>query len=278
VILWLAACAFHVPPPAGGEMVSLPLVAPPEDTDRPYTLLQDHLWFVDTGASRTTCDDDFVASLGIPTHATLARTRGEVGTVPVRLAVLHDVDIGGWHFARLPCAVRDLGTTSSIPEDPANPVAGVLGANLLRHFVVDFDFGGATFRLHPEGDVPAEGGARLRRENGFGPRLLATLEVDGAPIEVVIDTGADRTYLPLTSGAELQRYMTEHQGTGPGGATAMEIVVRAVGSATVDGLELPVHTYVQRKGRPGLLGMDALRGGRVWVDVPGRRLYVEVGP
>jgi hypothetical protein len=96
--------------------------------------------------------------------------------------------------------------------------------------------------------------------------------VDGAPIDVVVDTGADRTYLPLDSGDELARYAAQRQGTGPGGASPVEVVIRGVESATVGGRALPLRRYVHRRGRPGLLGMDALGVARVVVDSPRRRL------
>ncbi len=253
-------------------------MAPEADAGRPYTLVDDRLWFVDTGASRTTCDDDFVASLGVKARPTLLRAHGEVGSVPIRLAVLRDVTIGGWTFRRLPCAVRDLATTSSLPDDPDEPVAGILGANLFRAFVVDLDF--ARGRLHLREDVPTgfADGVVLRRERTVGPRLLAPLEVDGERVDVVIDTGADRTYLPLESGEEVARYAAERQGTGPGGATAVEVVIRAVDHARIAGRPVPLRRYVYRRGRPGLLGMDALGVSRVVLDARARRLAWEDGP
>ncbi len=276
VFLWLLACAFHVPPPSAGAMAPLPLVAQAADPARPYARVDGRLWFVDTGASRTTCDDAFVAAFGVPSVVTLKRSWGEVGSVPLRRAVLRDVTIGGWTFRRLPCAVRDLGSTSSIPVDPADPVAGVLGANLLRHFVTDLDRGAGALRLHataPAGlEAALAASVPLRRERGTGPRLVASLVVDGAPVDVVVDTGADRTYLPLTTGEEEARYAAERQGTGPGGARLTEVVIRRVGAATLGGRAVPVARYVYRKGRPGLLGMDALAFVRVAVDGPGRRL------
>ncbi len=272
---WLLACAFHVPAPAAGAMVPLALVAPREDPRRPYTLLADRLWFVDTGATRTTCDDDFVAALGVPVLPTGARVRGEVGAVKLRRTVLHDVEVGGWVFARLPCAVRDLGSTSSLPEIPGDPVVGILGANLLRHFVVDLDRAGAALRLHADTaalPVALQRGVRLGREHGLGGRRVAPLEVDGARRTVVIDTGADRTYLRAGTGAVLARYAGERRGTGPGGARAVEVVIRSVETATLRGMPLPLRDYVVRRGSPGLLGMDALGAARVVIDMRRGRL------
>lgn len=257
-------------------MAPLPLVAQAADRHRPYTLVDERLWFVDTGASRTTCDDDLVAALDLVARPTLRRSWGEVGSVPLRRVVLRDVTIGGWTFRRLPCAVRDLATTSSIPFDPADPVAGVLGANLFRHFVVELDAGERSLRLHdPDAAASRDllaSAVRLRRERGVGPRLVARLDVDGGTVDVIVDTGADQTYLPLTTGAELARYSAERQGTGPGGARVAEVLIREVRHAAIDGRALPLRRYIYRRGRPGLLGMDALRFTRLVVDARGRRL------
>ncbi|MFZ5479750.1 MAG: retropepsin-like aspartic protease [Myxococcota bacterium] len=267
MLAWLLACAFHVPAPAGGEPADLPLAAHPEDTARPYATWDGRLWFVDTGASRTTCDDDLVAALGLPVRETAARSRGAVGTVRLGRVVLRDVEIGGWRFRRLPCAVRDLDTTSSVPGD----VAGILGANLFRHFTVAIDFRGGRARLLRE---RVEGGARLARERLVGPRLVARMTVEGERVRAIIDTGADRTYLPLEVGEEVLRYEGVRQGTGPGGSRKVEVVVRRVRDARVGEVAVPLEGYLAWDGDVGLLGMDVLGEGVVAVDFPGRRLVV----
>lgn len=273
--LLLAACAFRVPPPAAGEAAPLPLAVHPEDHDRPYVEWDGRLWFVDTGASRTTCDDELVEELGLKARRSpFWRSRGEVGVVKLGRAVMRDVEVGGWRFSRLPCAVRDLATTSSIPGEPH--VAGVLGANLLRHFAVALDRDAGTLGLHPS--AGEDGGAPLRRERGTGPRLVATLELDGVPVRAVVDTGADRLYLDTEVGEVVRRWDSVRQGTGPGGEIATEVVLRRVGQVRLHGEPLPVDRYVERRGRVGLLGMEAFAGrSRVVVDFPGRRLRVEPG-
>jgi hypothetical protein len=253
------------------------------DPNRPYTLLDDRLWFVDTGASRTTCDDDLVAALGVRVRRTAVRSHGEVGSVPLGRAVLHDVTIGGWTFRRLPCAVRDLPTTSSLKDDPGDPVVGILGANVLRHFAAEFAFAEGELRLRREAEGDGSEGSgvdasiRLRRERGVGPRLVAPLVVDGARVDVVIDTGADRTYLPLTTGEELLRYAGRRHGTGPGGGTPIEVVIRGVTEATLGREPVALYRYVFRRGRPGLLGMDVLAMRRLVVDGPRKRLRWDAG-
>ena len=69
------------------DLAVLPLVQPSTDTRRWYVPLHsdtagDYLLFVDTGYTYTTCDDDFVAALGLTT-----RGRGSV-----RVGLLLDTD------------------------------------------------------------------------------------------------------------------------------------------------------------------------------------------
>ncbi len=254
--------------------MALPLVAPKEDARRPYTIIDGELWFVDTGASRTTCDDTWVAAHDRVAETTPFRSQGEAGSVALGRVVLHNWTVGGWTFPVVPCAVRDLGTTSSLPELEDTPIAGILGANLFRSLVVDFRFAERTLLLGREGSGE---GARLRWERGVGPRLIADLVVDGTHIAAVVDSGADRTYLPLVTGPELQRYEGARQGTGPAGAVTVEVVIRGVDAATIDGERVELSRYIFRAGRTGLLGMDVLGRARVVVDARRRRLRWEQG-
>lgn len=266
----LLGCAFHVPPPAAGEATPLPFVTHAEDRERLYVEVDGHLWFVDTGATRTTCDDDYVATLGLESRWVPAWSKGRIGTVPVRRVVLPDVDVAGWRWPKVACAVRDLGTTSSLPDDPR--VAGVLGANLLRHFVVELDLDDERLALRAGG---GREGMPLRREWGIGPRLIVEVEVGEARARAVVDTGADHTHLPLTEGPVIRRYRGERRGTGPTGRMEVEVVIRGAPVVTVGGVPLPLAWYIESEHSPGLLGLDALAGRRVEIDFPHRRLRIE---
>lgn len=268
--LLLAACAFHVPPPAAGEPAALAFSLVAEDPERLYVKVDDALWFVDTGASRTTCDDDWVAAQGLPARWVPAWSRGRVGTVPVRRTMLRDVEVGGWTFTRLPCAVRDLGETSSLPDDPR--IAGVLGANVFRHFVVELDFRYGRMALREGG---RDAGTPLTREWGLGPRLLVEVDVDGERVLAVVDTGASHTHLPLTTGPVVRHYRGTRRGTGPGGRMQAEVIVRGADEVRIADQELPIGGYVQTDRAPGLLGLDALDVRLVEVDFVHRRLRLE---
>lgn len=293
--LWLAACAWHIPAP-DGVTAALTLVER-DGENRPFVEIDGRVWLVDSGYSRTTCDDELITSLGATTRGG-GVARGEVGAVKVGRAVLEDITIGGWHFDRLPCAVRDLQTTSSVGQG----VVGVIGSNLLRHFRLELRFNDGTMTLDRDRVPRPEGAATLHPEAGFGPRRTTHLDVDGTRVPVVVDTGADRTYLPLHQGQELSRYVGVRQGTGPNGAVEMEVVFRSVEEVKAEPLVFPIHSYVERPrkacfpdgpawlpdawlkgecpltsdaGRAGLLGMDALGGDHLILDYRDRWLWRE---
>ena len=272
----LLACAFHVRAPvaatpatelADGEV--LVLERHPRDRERLYLSSGGLRWLVDTGASLTTCDDDTLAARGIPVARSRVRTRGELGTVPVGRADIGETMLGGWTFQGLPCAVRDLATTSSVPQDTSMPVDGILGANVLRHFALEVDTRAGTARLRRARQTV--GGARLRRERWGSPRKVVVLEAGGARHRAVVDSGADRTYLPGSGGTLLRRAPGVRHGTG--GAGRVVTVEERHGGVLLEGIPLGEATWIAREGTP-LLGMDLL-GERFVIDLRGGRLVVD---
>lgn len=181
----------------------LALVSVADDPLRLYVMLRDEqgderLFFLDTAFSRTTCDDDFVAELGLTVEKTCARSHGELGKVPLGKAVLRDLELGGHRLPELHCAVRDLQSTSSVSHGAGVPVAGVLGANVLERFVLRIDPEADTVSLADPRLAGLERGPdtlRLKRENGRGPRVKLPVMVQDERVWLILDTGATRTCL-----------------------------------------------------------------------------------
>lgn len=265
--LLLAGCAFRVPAPMTGATVDMARVFPSAVDPRPYVSDGGDVWFVDTGAARTTCDDDFVAARGLVPRGSPSRAVGQVGVVAERRVVLRDVTLGGWTFRRLPCAVRDLGTTSSVLTSAAAPVAGIVGANVLRHFALELDARAARLR---RGRVTV-GGARLRPEGVVGPRLVVEVRAADVRTAAVVDTGADRTYLPVRVGPVVDTWRGTRSATG--GQVTVNVEERG-GTVLLDGMPAGIDRWIVHDD--ALLGMDALGGvDLLVVDWPARRLVVE---
>jgi hypothetical protein len=278
-------------PVYGAQPVSLPLVRLPGDATRLYVRVDDpalgsRLFFVDTAFSRTTCDDDLARELGLEPRPTLRRSRGELGSVRLARIVLPDFTLGGHSIPGLACAVRDLDSTSSVASSPEQPVAGVLGANLLGRFVVVIDPVARTMTLLDPAEHGLEDGpgvVRLRREHGLGPRIRFPVVVDGRETWPLLDTGATRTHLDARR-LDLP-LVAERQGMARGsGATneqATTFRIHEIAQAELAGHSVgPLRIIDRRRApcAPGLAGQDLLGDFVLTIDTRHRRLRVEAAP
>ncbi|MCB9743760.1 MAG: aspartyl protease family protein [Alphaproteobacteria bacterium] len=284
-ILALSACAhvgpFPTPRVEHGAAAELPLVHVPEDTRRLYVIVDtgsmgEQLWFFDTGYSHTTCDADVVAALGLETRPTLARTRGELGVVKLRKVRLPDFELGDHVVRGMRCAVRDLPATSSIPEGEGYEVAGVMGSNLLRRFVVEVDPAAGVLRLTPSGSLEVAPNTQARRERLVGQRLRVPVQLDGQEHWPILDYGATGTYLDAQrAGLPL---VQEREGTwsGTGGAETRLIRYHRAEQVALAGVPGPAVFVVDRPGRlsPGLVGMNVLQNYRLVLDYDSGEAFV----
>lgn len=284
LLLCLAApaAARPFPPPAvtmAEARAVLPLVAVPDDPRRLYVRIEDpalgsRVFFLDTAFSRTTCDDDLIATLGIEPAPTCARARGELGSVPLDKAALPAFSLGGHRVEGLTCAVRDLATTSSVLSLPGEPTAGVLGADLLSRFVVDIDPAVGTVTLAD----PARAGlvegpftVPVRFERRRSARLLVPVVVDEQETWSLLDTGSTRTQLdaarldlPLVAERE-----GVDRGTGATNEEPRSFRVHEARSLVLAGRELGPLRVLDRpraRGVPGLLGQDVLDRFHLRID------------
>lgn len=285
-LLPLTACAhlgpFPMPEVRYGEAVGLPLVQVPEDTRRLYVVVQtesmgEQLWFFDTGYSHTTCDAATVEALGLPTRRSLARTRGELGSVRLEKARIPSFNLGGHEVRGLRCAVRDIPGTSSIPAGESYNVAGVIGSNLLRRFVVEVDPSTGLLTLHDPSTYDFEPTFRARREWLVGPRLRVPVELDGARVWPVLDYGATGTYLDAERlGLPLvEERQGQWQGTGNNNIETRTLRYYWAESTSLGEVEGPPIYVVDRQGFGGLVGMNLLMHYRVVLDYQSRQMQVE---
>ena len=227
------------------------------------------LWafFVDTGYSYTTCDDDLIAALGLQTRGKTT-VRGELGKLTTTKANLPRVQLGGHLLEGLTCQVRDMDSTSSIRDNSEVPIAGVLGMDVLRPFVVRMDPEQGEILLHEPSTVPrlhkdSASVVKLRRENVFGIRSLVPVTIAGQEIWPVLDTGATGSHLDGRKlGLEPSRVRegVEVRGTGASGSA-----VRTIAYYEVTDLKLAGHrngrvVIAGREGGvgAGLLGLNVL--------------------
>ena len=248
------------------------LVHPDTDRRRWYVVGTDAngddvLWFLDSGYTFTTCDDDFVDALGLPTKGRVV-IRGELGRTHGTKATLPPMTIGDHRMEGLSCIVRDLAATSSIKDPARVPVAGVLGVDVMRRFFTVFDAGGA--RMNLSAPLPtAMSGERLLRESPIFGRSVVRAQLGDRTQRLIIDTGAANTHvnarrarLPLLE----SRTGTVH-GTGGTGSATEDIHLYTADPMGVGPVDLGSQMVVHRqRASAGLLGLDALRTLRFQVD------------
>jgi predicted aspartyl protease len=256
-----------------GPSEPLPLVQPSTDGRRWYVPMMTEalgpvVWFVDTGYTYSTCDDDLAAALALDPRGTV-RIRGELGRVHATKARLPPMELGGHRIESLVCQVRDLGSTSSLDDPDEVPIAGVLGMDVLRRFQVSFDPSDGVMELHEPGTVPRiraseEGVSKLKRAGVRGLRARIALEVGGRRTWPILDTGATNTYLDGAQlGLEPTYALDNVIGRGPGASGSQ---VRRLLSYEIDGVRIAGQyagdvTLIDRDRRwwePGLLGLDLL--------------------
>jgi predicted aspartyl protease len=185
-------------------------------------------------------------------------------------------------------------TAASLVGAPAGPVpswSGIVGADILSSYIVEFDApGGAFHLLDPASDL-ATGTGWTRIPIVLNAARFPTLQgtLDGSPVQILFDTGARRTLINWAAARQL--------GIAPGdpslspaepvrGATAQrtDAVKRAFGSIRIGDLtlpagdvtiaDLPVFAQLGWTGPAMILGMDRMRAFRFAVDYPRSRLLV----
>ncbi|MEZ5397879.1 MAG: peptidoglycan DD-metalloendopeptidase family protein [Bryobacterales bacterium] len=268
--LWPAPAA------AGGAVRpgrALPLVQPSTDRRRWYVPMQTAalgpvVWFVDTGYTWSTCDDDLVEALGLEPRGRV-RVHGELGGVVSGKVELPPMEMGGHRVEALRCQVRDLGTTSSLDDPDEVPIAGVLGMDLLRRFRVVFDPQRGEMVLLDPGEAPPlslddPGATRIRRAGFRGNRALVRFRVGDRGVWQILDTGATNTYV---DGARLDlrpSYTMQNvtvRATGATGSQVRQLVSYEVGDAWIGEHAVGSVTLIDRDRGwwvPGLLGLDLL--------------------
>jgi predicted aspartyl protease len=143
---------------------------------------------VDTGATQSILDKTVADSLGQSKETKFEMTTGS-GTVPLAYLTLPKLQLGKITFQDLPFAVTDLSPlTQVIGRHPS----GLLGANVLRRFLVTVDYEHKILTLaHPDNVqlkphtivIPAKPTLGL-----FG--LLVDGSLDGKEFSFLVDTGA----------------------------------------------------------------------------------------
>lgn len=240
---------------------------------------------LDSGAQSSVVDRTLAQRLALPQSPIAPVVAfGVSGGPQIGRSAAMDVSVGDLQLAGLRAAVLDL---ASISAASGRPFQLILGQDVLRLVVADIDFPGSRVAFHDPSTHTPPPEARPSPSRTDGRELLVPIEVEGRPIEVVLDTGASGALaLSPTSAETLALLDGRDVRAAPSitfGGVAQDRVVRAevVTFAGVNVPDVEVHIYQPARGArvpAGLLGAEVLERFRVIIDLGRGRLHVIEGP
>lgn len=217
-------------------------------------------WIIDTGSPQTELHETRAQANGIATEDVEAPSV----TGPVRLAGLS-----------LPAITAPVVDHDARTWNLPTPVAGVIGADVLKDYVVDFSFAPCRVRISRPQEAPAfrvDGVVDLAWDSG---RPTARASVSDGTRTL---TGA---FVVATGGAVEVR-LADDLATAPGASKPDELYPQGVWLARLaeavspfGALKDPAAGLMKPQGaEAGVLGALALRGRRLRFDFPAGKLYV----
>lgn len=166
------------------------------------------LFMLDTGAATSTLSRETAERVGLAIEHNWGTLEGLGGSSPFNRALLPTLGLGEAvvHDVEIAVGVRGVPETAGMM-----PLDGILGNNVLSHFVVEFDYPADTLGLHRHGTwrVPRRATPMLFDQG----HVLAPLRIDTAAhsslVFTQIDTGASGLVLSGSTGAGLEGDATE---------------------------------------------------------------------
>jgi len=161
-------------------------------TGVPFELYKEHLivvrgsigplenlsFIIDTGATASIISRQLAQKLQLKCAPRTASAYGK--PVQVESAMLPDLSVGSYKFRMIPALVIDHSTLPSAVHD----VDALVGLNALKRTNFSIDYGS---KLITFGDVA---GSKVETALDCRTHLMVRLDVDGTPLNLMIDTGA----------------------------------------------------------------------------------------
>jgi predicted aspartyl protease len=243
--------------------------------DKPVTLV------VDTGAERTTLTEAAVARLGLPHDGHASRSVGIGG-----ITASFDVQIPGLGLGTTRFPLDRLAVGRFHIDLAGAAVAGLLGADILLAFELDLDIPARRMTIYrlrrcddaaPPWPAVEISGVTARRD-----RMLVPILLDGIFGKAVLDTGAQTSAISeeLAARAGVTKAMLADDprimvhGAAP---NPVPVPIHRFHSLFIGGEQVadPRIDVVPSAGLgDGLIGADFIRGRRLWLAFPSRRLFI----
>lgn len=221
----------------------------------------------DTGADHTVIGMDHLAQIGLPRPSGPpdGHSMGVGNKVSESWIIRTDVKVGGIQRHNFPLWVSD---RTGVPP--------LLGRNFMEPFNYTIDTSGGSILMTKKVTasssggfgVSSQGGVPFRRVRGGG--VLVSVEVNGRPIDMLFDTGAqsclfskkDMRDLGISIPADAEHEMT--QGVG-GAMPGLKFPVSRMKLGPIDKTNLPITVVEQDFGEP-LLGQSFFHDYQYTID------------
>jgi predicted aspartyl protease len=269
--------------PAGGSSGWLPLASGPH---RVLVVLaqvngETATALIDSGAQSSVIDAAFADRLGLNSSGLVPVVAlGVSGEPQLGRTVTLSLELGRMALKGLRAAVLDLGGLAAASGLGFNLI---VGQDVLRQAVADLDFPRRRIAFHKRDGYVLPAGAEASPARRRGRELVVPVKVEGAPMEVVLDTGASGA---LSLSAAVAEKLGLLMGRPVGSAVSLSFggvsqnrLVR-VSSLSFAGRDYPnvaVNIYPPAAGGlvpDGLLGVEMLERHRVILDHEAGRLHL----
>lgn len=245
-------------------------------------------FIVDTGASQTVIDKTTAQALGPTTVKTFNVTAG-AKAIPLSYTKLDKFQLGDLNLENVATLVTDLSSLSAaIGQRPA----GLIGANVLRRFLVTIDFQDKKLILADPHNVSIpDNGVVVPTSPVFAATgLVVNGILDDKPMNFLVDTGAAFNNLPFSLAAKLNTGAVLSVGQ----INGLDGLKTNIGSLKLKSLKLGNFTFVNPvfalqpdKGttsglftasQMGILGNPIWSKTRLSIDYRNDRLIIETPP
>lgn len=244
-------------------------------------------FLVDTGAERSSIDASVAAQLELPDRGGHRRRRigtdGRSGRAYSDVTVRH-LTLAGVEHSDFAMAVGDM-------VGGAGGLRGVIGADLMARYDVEFDYPNKRLNLYQVKDCESSADFKpwpqpydivaLKMDRNT---LSLPVFFDGKSLELALDTGAGSTKITMGAAAKLgldvEQLKTEAPRTISHGSSGVPMANFArrfdkiqIGQSTYGNIEIKV-SEIDVKPYDGLLGLDFLGSRKIWVSYATRQLLV----
>ena len=239
---------------------------------------------VDSGAQFSAIDRTFATRLGLEPAQIPMLAFGVSGAPAVTHTVALELSVGSMQVTGMRAATLDLLSLSGAMR---RPFALLLGRDLLGQVAADIDWPNARVALMRPEAFQAPPAARLAPTTSRNRALMTEISIEGgAPVEVMVDTGAtSEIALAESVAAKLGLLDGRPMQTGRSvslGGLSRDRVVRAASvefaGQRLSDVEVQIFTPAVQGPLPdGLLGVGVLRRYRVGLDLGAGLLWL-AGP